>query len=374
MGEQCKAHAFHNDVVGSFLRPEYLKEAREQFAKGEITHEELTATEDKAIKALVEEQKAHGLKAVTDGEFRRSWWHFDFWWGLEGLGKEEVAQGKQFHDLETRAESVKLIGKLGGKNHPFVQHFKYLKSIAGDDVVARQSIPAPAQLIRKFVGDDGAFPENPYYADLDAFIDDLAKAYIEVIADLYAAGLRSLQLDDCSWGSLVDPEFKKKCEANGYDFDALADAFLRSNNAVLENLPEDLFVSTHVCRGNYRSSYHSSGSYEPVSAFLLGSEKADAFYLEYDSERAGGFEPLKDWDGESQVVLGLVTSKTPQLEDKEQIISRIREAQKYVPLEKLALSPQCGFSSTEEGNNLTEAEQWAKVDFIKEVVAEVWGA
>lgn len=363
---------FRSDIVGSFLRPGALKIARAKFKNNEISEEELRKIEDEEIIKLVKKEKAVGLKGVTDGEFRRSWWHFDFYWGLEGLAKQILEEGKQFNGMKTRAETVQIVGKLGGKNHPFVEHFKFLKNIAGDEVVPRQSVPAPAQLIRKFLGDDGAFPENLYYSNIDEFIVDLAKAYGEFISELYEAGCRSLQFDDCSWGSLVDKDYVAKCQSNGYKFDELAETFLRANNLALEYVPDDMFVSTHVCRGNYRSTFHSSGSYDPVEKYLLARENVDAFYLEFDSERAGGFEPLQYVPEGKKVVLGLVTTKNPGLEDKEYIKSRILEASKYVDLDNLFLSPQCGFSSTEEGNNLTEEQQWNKLHLIKEIADGIW--
>ena len=325
---------FRADFVGSFLRPKALKEARAQFAEGRIGAQELKSVEDRLIKDLIEKEKAHGLQDITDGEFRRAYWHLDFMWGLEGVEHIELEHGYQFHDEETTKGSTRLTGKLGGKNHPFVEHFKYVKH---------------------------------------QLIEDLASAYRQVIKDLYAAGCRNLQFDDCTWGMIIDDDYWKAMAGTGFTLEGEAERYLEVNNLALQDKPNDLVINTHICRGNYHSSWASKGAYDPVAPYVFAQENVDAFYLEYDDERSGSFEPLKYIPEDKQVVLGLITTKSPVLEDKEEVKRRIREAEKYVPLDRLCLSPQCGFASCEIGNKLTEAQQWAKIDLVTEIAKEVWG-
>jgi len=338
------------DHVGSFLRPATLVQAREDFAAGKISQSDLTKVEDQAIRDLVEKEIAAGLKSVTDGEFRRAYWHLDFFWGFGGIDHVQAAQGYQFHDETTKADSALVVGKITGANHPFVEHYKFLRDLVADvdGVEAKYTIPAPKQ------------------------------AYLQVIQDLYDAGLRTLQVDDCTWGVLVDDNFltawgaaqdKSKDEVRR----ELADLFLTFNNDVYQHVPAGLTVNTHVCRGNFHSTWASSGGYAPIAKELLGEEAVNAYFLEFDTDRAGGFEPLAEVTPGKGVVLGLLTSKSGQLENKDEVIARIKEASQYVPLENLYLSTQCGFASTEEGNILTEEDQWKKIGLIKEIVAEVWG-
>ncbi len=362
---------FRADVVGSFLRPERLKEARKNFEANKISKEELTKIEDELITDLVEKQKKAGLQSITDGEFRRITWHLDFFWGLEGVDHVVLEHGYKFHDEETIPDSAKIVGKVGfNPNHPFFEHFKFLKSIAGEGVSVRQTIPAPAQFFRELTRDEAAV--NKIYEDRRDLLEDIAKAYNLTIRKFYELGCRSIQLDDCTWGMLCDREYTNRVYSN-YSFHPIMEMYLELNNKALENLPEDLIITTHICRGNYHSTYSASGSYEPVAPYVLAKENVNAFFLEFDTERAGGFEPLRFVKKDAIVVLGLITSKFPKLEDKEAIKERIREATKYVPLDRLCLSPQCGFASCEVGNKLTENEQWAKVALVKEIVAEVWG-
>ena len=362
---------FRHDIVGSFLRPEALKEARRKFQDGEITPEELKKVEDEEIVKLVAKQKEVGLKAVTDGEFRRSWWHLDFMWGLDGVEKAEVEKGYRFQGEETRAETARLTGKIGFSSHPFVEHFKFLKNVAGDDVVARQAIPAPAQFLAELQRPENIRITEAIYGSREELIDDIAQAYRTAILAFYEAGCRSLQLDDCTWGMLCDQNYWKTRHAAGEDVSQIAETYARLNEAAVRDLPEDLIVTTHVCRGNYHSTWASSGGYEPVAEKLFGIGNIDAFYLEFDTERAGDFAPLR-FLKDRQVVLGLHSSKTGELEDKEQIVNRIKEATRFVDLEHICLSPQCGFASTEEGNILTEEQQWQKLAFIKEIADEIW--
>ncbi len=364
---------FRFDYVGSFLRPAHLKQARADFEAGQITKAELESIENEAITDLIKKQKAAGYPVITDGEFRRSYWHLDFMWGLEGIKHIELDHGYFFHGEETTHGSVHVTGKISGKQHPFVEHFKFVKQFEDEHTIARQTIPAPAQLLAELFREDNGTQTLAVYPDLEELIQDIAQAYRTVIRDLYDAGCRNIQLDDCTWGMFCD---KNYWEARQKDFVSLeeeAAKYLRLNNLALENAPEDLVLTTHVCRGNYHSTWASSGGYEPIAPFLFANENVSAYYLEFDDERSGGFEPLRFVSDDKKVVLGLVTSKSPILEEKEVIKKRIAKAAKYIPLDRLYLSPQCGFASCEIGNKLTEEEQWAKLALVKEIAKEVWG-
>lgn len=368
---------FRYDIVGSFLRPEKLKNAREKFNNGEISHDELTEVENHAIIDLIKQEEAVGLKAVTDGEFRRSYWHLDFFWGLQGVKHVNLKHGYFFHDEETRNDSAQVVGKISGENHPFVEHFKFVRDHVTAGIQVKQTIPAPAQFLEELIRPENQASVKNAYASLDELDHDVATAYHQVIEDLYAAGCRTLQLDDCTWGIAVNnfANLKKKDpNADTSQLKELQERFLKVNNAAIENLPDDLTINTHVCRGNYHSTWAAAGGYGPVADTLLAQENVQAFYLEYDSDRAGGFEPLAKVPEDKYVVLGLVTSKSGELEDRETIIKRIHEAAKFHPLDKLCLSPQCGFASTEEGNILTVEQQWNKIKFVKEIAADVWNA
>ena len=362
---------FRYDFVGSFLRPDELKESRRAFENGEISSDELTDVEDKAIETLIEKQKALGLKSITDGEFRRSWWHLDFMWGLGGVEKTEVDHGYKFNAIETRAESARLTGKLSGSNHPFIDHFKFVKQFEDDNTIARQTIPAPAQFLSELYRPENIGSTEAVYPEKSELLKDIAVAYQTFIQELYDAGCRNLQLDDCTWGMIVDENYWKS-RSDNVSVSELSREFVDLNNEAIRNRPSDLIVNTHVCRGNYRSQWASSGAYDTVADILFGEENVDGYYLEFDTERAGGFESLKKISGDKLVVLGLVSSKTRALEDKQEIIERIETAAQYIDKDRLCLSPQCGFASTEEGNMLTEEEQWNKMKLVKEIADEVW--
>ena len=367
---------FRCDIVGSFLRPDVLKQARADFNAGIIDAAQLKTVEDVAIRDLVAKQKAAGLKVVTDGEFRRSYWHLDFMWGLQGIERRASREGYMFHDEETTADTAVVTGPISGENHPFVEHFKFVQALAGDDHVARQTIPAPIQTFSEVTLDrcDGQQESlRGVYATDEELADAIAAAYRQVIADLYAAGCRNIQFDDCTWGIYCDTDFVAKTGMQAVDIQKVSELGVALNNAAIEDAPEDLVINTHVCRGNYHSTYAFEGGYDPVAPYLFAHENVNAFYLEFDTPRAGGFEPLEHVAEGKKVVLGLITSKQPGLEDKEAVKARIKEASKYVPLENLYLSPQCGFASCEIGNKLTEEEQWAKIALIQEIAAEVWG-
>lgn len=367
---------FRCDIVGSFLRPDVLKQARADFNAGIIDAAQLKTVEDVAIRDLVAKQKAAGLKVVTDGEFRRSYWHLDFMWGLQGIERRMSREGYMFHDEETTADTAVVTGPISGENHPFVEHFKFVQALAGGGHVARQTIPAPIQTFSEVTLDrcDGQQESlRGVYATDEELADAIAAAYRQVIADLYAAGCRNIQFDDCTWGIYCDTDFVAKTGMQAVDIQKVSELGVALNNAAIEGAPEDLVINTHVCRGNYHSTYAFEGGYDPVAPYLFAHENVDAFYLEFDTPRAGGFEPLAHVAEGKKVVLGLITSKQPGLEDKEVVKARIKEASKYVPLENLYLSPQCGFASCEIGNKLTEEEQWAKIALIQEIAAEVWG-
>lgn len=364
---------FKADIVGSFLRPQAIKDARAQFNAGVIPAERLKEVEDSCIAELIEKQIAHGLHVITDGEYRRSYWHLDFMWGLQGVEHIELDHGYQFHDEETTHGSLKLTGKIGGKNHPFVEHFKFVRQFERPGVIAKQTIPAPAQFYAELFREENGKDTNKIYPNNDELISDIANAYRQVIKDLYDAGCRNLQFDDCTWGMVCDAKFWASMAGAGYDMKALQETYLKVNNLALENLPKDLTVTTHVCRGNYHSTWASEGAYDAVAETLFARENVDAFYLEFDDYRSGSFKPLKFIPNGKKVVLGLITTKSPVLEDKDAIVKRIREASAYIPLERLHLSPQCGFASCEIGNKLTEKEEWDKIRLVQEIAHEVWG-
>ncbi|MFZ0846910.1 MAG: 5-methyltetrahydropteroyltriglutamate--homocysteine S-methyltransferase [Pseudolabrys sp.] len=360
---------FRADHVGSILRTAPVKQARAQREKGEITPAQLKAVEDREIEKIIKKQEEVGLQLATDGEFRRAWWHFDFFSTLDGVELYELDHGIQFQGVQTKMQSIKVTGKIGFSNHPMLEHFKFLK--AHTKVMPKMTIPAPS--VMHFRLEPGAVSKD-FYASRDAIFDDLAMAYQKAIMAFYDAGCRYLQWDDTAWAYLCSKDELKKAKDRGLDVDHLQETYTACINKALEAKPADMTITTHVCRGNFRSTWISSGGYEPVAANMLGKCNYDGYFLEYDSERAGGFEPLRFLPkGNKIIVLGLVTSKSGRLEPRDDLKKRIDEAAKIVPLEQLALSPQCGFASTEEGNVLAEEEQWAKLKMIVELSKEVWG-
>ena len=365
---------FRYDYVGSFLRPAALKEARAGYEAGTITREELKAAEDAAIRDLVSKQKALGYHVITDGEFRRATWHLDFMWGFSGVGHHKTKEGLPFHGEQAMIDDTYLTGKISLEGeHPFVEHYRFVKALEDADTVAKQTIPAPAQFLAQLTMPFARANTAKYYDDTQELVDDLVEGYHRVIRQLYDAGCRNIQFDDCTWGMLVDPAAKGIYMTDEKVLKKIQEQYLAINNRAIEGKPEDLVINTHICRGNYHSTFASRGAYDEVAAVLFAKENVNAFYLEYDDARSGGFAPLASVSGDKKVVLGLVTTKSPKLEVKESVIARIREAAKYVPLERLYLSPQCGFASCEIGNKLTEEEQWAKLKLVKEIAEEVWG-
>jgi 5-methyltetrahydropteroyltriglutamate--homocysteine methyltransferase len=359
---------FRADHVGSLLRTAPVKDARQKREKGEITDAQLKEVEDREIEKVIRKQEEIGLKLATDGEFRRMWWHFDFFGGLDGVEIYQLDHGIQFQGVQTRPLSIRVKDKIGFSDHPMLEHFKFLK--AHSKVTPKMTIPSPS--VMHFRLEPGAVSKD-VYASRDAIFDDLAAAYQQAIRAFYAAGCRYLQFDDTAWAYLCSHEELKKGRERGLDVDHLQETYTNCINKALEAKPADMVITTHVCRGNFRSTFISSGGYEPVAESLLAKCNYDGYFLEYDTDRAGGFEPLRFLPkGRKQVVLGLVTSKSGTLEKKDDIKRRIDEAAKFAPLEQFCLSPQCGFASTEEGNVLAEEEQWAKLRMIVEVADEVW--
>lgn len=364
---------FRYDIVGSFLRPSALKDARLKYQNGEITTEQLNEVENAEIVKLVQKQKEVGLQAVTDGEFRRSWWHLDFFWGLDGVERTIIEEGYRFNGATSRPETARLSGKISYSSHPFVAHYAFLKEAAGKDVVARQSIPAAAQFLFELDRADNKESTQAIYPNRQELLSDIAGAYKASILAFYEAGCRSIQIDDCTWGALCDQQFIAVMEQIGVNVEEYANELAKLNEEVVSGLPEDLVVTTHVCRGNYVSTFAGvGGGYEPIAQTLLSIDNYSGFYLEFDTERAGDFKPLRFLKDNQQVVLGLFSSKFGELENKEDILKRIEEATQYVDLDRICLSPQCGFASTEEGNHLTEEQQWRKLAFIKEIAEELW--
>lgn len=362
---------FRADMVGSLLRTAPVKEVRASHEAGKLSDAELKAIEDREIVKIVRKQQEVGLKLATDGEFRRSWWHFDFYGMLDGVKIVDIDHGIQFQGVQTKPKAVKITGRIDFSDHPMIEHFKFLKATCGAGITPKMTIPSPSVL--HFRLEPGAVSKDAY-SNRDAIFDDLAAAYQKAVKAFYDAGCRYLQFDDTAWAYLCSQEELKKARDRGLDVDHLQDTYMQTINKVLEAKPADMIVTTHVCRGNFRSTWISSGGYEPVAQNLLGRCNYDGYFLEYDSERAGGFEPLRFLpEGDKVVVLGLVTSKSGTLEKKEDVERRIAEANRFVALDQLALSPQCGFASTEEGNVLAEEEQWAKLRMITEIAEETWG-
>ncbi len=359
---------FRADHVGSLLRPTALKDARAKFAKGELTADALKEVEDREIERVIKKQEEVGLKSVTDGEFRRSWWHLDFLWGLDGAEKHVMDEGVAFAAVTTRNEGVKVTGKLGSKSHPMIEHYKFVA--AHTKQMPKITIPSPSAIY----GRPMRTPiDKSVYPTMDAFFDDLGQAYKKAVRGFADAGCRYLQLDEVFIAMLCDPKYREQMKARGDDPQKLGELYGDLINTAMSDIPADMRITMHLCRGNYKSTFMGSGGYEAEQEILFNRIKVHGYFMEYDSERAGGFEPLKLVPKDRQVVLGLVTTKTGQLESKDNLKRRIEEATKYISLDQLCLSPQCGFASTEEGNTLAEDEQWAKLRMIVELADEVWG-
>ena len=361
---------YRADHVGSILRSAPIKDARAKRERGEITAADLKQVEDREIENIIKKQEDIGLQLATDGEYRRSWWHLDFCWGLTGVEKITLDHGIKFRGVETRPEGYRITGKLDfPADHPMLDHFRFLK--AHTKVTPKMCIPAPPVMHFRLPKD--GIPKN-VYPDMDGFFDDLGQTYKKAVKAFYDAGCRYLQFDDTVWAYLCSQEEMKAARERMPMADDLPAIYQRVINTTLEAKPADMKITTHVCRGNFRSTWVSEGGYEPVAERLLGGVNYDGYFLEYDTDRAGGFEPLRFLPkGNKMVVLGLVTSKSGALERKDDVKRRIDEAAKFAPLDQFCLSPQCGFASTEEGNVLAEEQQWAKLRMIVETAKEVWG-
>ena len=363
---------YRYDFVGSFLRPQALKEAKNAYQNGELPKEEFDKIVDEEVSKVVVKQKELGFHVITDGEFRRSFWHLDFMWGFDGVAHENTGNGVKFDAELAVLDDTYLVGKIKAKPHPFVEGFRFLKQFEDENTVAKYTIPAPAQMFQQMIIPENHESTRKFYSTNEDLIQDIGTAYQDVIKQFYEAGCRNLQLDDCTWGAIVGDAAKQRYKLLGIDLEEVKAQLLAVNNLALEGKPEDMVITSHICRGNYHSTFFASGAYDSVADYVFAKENVDALLLEYDDARSGGFEPLSKVSGDKKVVLGLITTKTPELENKEDIIARIYEAAKYIPLDRLCLSPQCGFASCEIGNKLTEEEQWAKLKLVKEIAEEVW--
>ena len=359
---------FRADMVGSLLRTAPLKDARETFKAGQIDAAALKAVEDAEIIKIIRKQEEIGLNGITDGEFRRAYWHFDFLEQLDGVTSIDGDSGMNFKGGVGVPKALRITGKVGYSGHPMVDHFRFVKD--NTSRTAKMTIPGPSMLHyrggRKMMN-MGVYPE------MDAFYADVGNAYAKAVADFYGAGCRYLQLDDISFAYLCDPEQRQMLKDRGDDPEKQPDIYAGMVRTALANKPADLTITMHLCRGNFRSTFIASGGYEPVAEVLFNAMPVDGYFMEWDTDRAGGFEPLRFLPKGKTVVLGLVTSKTGTLEHKDDIRRRIDEASKFVSLDQLCLSPQCGFASTQEGNTLAEEEQWAKLRMIVELAKDVWG-
>ena len=358
------------DHVGSLLRPVALRGARAQHAAGTLPAEALRQIEDRSIREVVRMQEEIGLQAVTDGEYRRAFWHYDFLAGLDGVEMVEVATGIQFSGgAQVRPVAPAVTGRLAYSTDHMVDHFAFLKANTG--VTPKQSIPSPTALHYRG-GRKGI--SAAVYPEIEGFFHDLGLAYQQAIAAFARAGCTYLQLDEVYLAYLCDPNQHTELRARGEDPERLLPAYIQLINLALAERHAGMRLAMHLCRGNFRSSWIAQGGYEPVADLLFNTIGIDVYFMEYDTERAGGFEPLRFLPPNKMVVLGLVTSKTGVLEDKDALKRRIDQAARYAPLDQLALSPQCGFASTEEGNVLTYDEQRAKLALVVEVAHEIWGA
>jgi 5-methyltetrahydropteroyltriglutamate--homocysteine methyltransferase len=359
---------FRADHVGSLLRPAALRKARERRARDEITPAQLKDIEDREIERVIKKQEDIGLQSITDGEFRRSWWHLDFLWGLDGVEKHVMDAGIAFAAVTTRNEGLKITGKVGFSDHPMIEHFRFVASQAKR--TPKITIPAPSAAYGRPIPTP---IDREVYPKLDAFFDDLGQAYKKAVRAFADAGCRSLQLDEVFIAMLCDPKYRQAMKDRGDDPEKLGELYGDLINTAMSDIPPDMTITMHMCRGNYKSTFMGSGGYEAEQEILFNRIKVHGYFMEYDTERAGGFEPLRLVPKDRHVVLGLVTTKTGRLEAKDEIRRRIDEATRYISLDQLCLSPQCGFASTEEGNALAEDEQWAKLRMIVELADDVWG-
>jgi len=360
---------FRADHVGSLLRTSSLKEARAKREKGQFSAEELKAIEDREIVAVIKKQEEIGLQAVTDGEFRRAFWNYDFLGALPGaeayLGERKI----KFQGVNPKPMMMRVTGKLGNfSDHPMLEHFRFVKEHTR--ALPKMTIPSPSSMHFRY-GREG-IPES-IYPDMTDFYRDLGQTYRKAVRAFADAGCRYLQLDEVNFAYLCDPKLRTQVGDRGDNPEKLPQVYSGMINTAVSDIPKDMTIAMHLCRGNFQSTFVASGGYEPVAEILFNTINVHGYFLEYDSDRAGGFEPLRFVPKGKTIVLGLITSKSGRLESKDDIKRRIDEAAKFVPLEQLCLSPQCGFASTEEGNILAENEQWAKLRLIVEIASEIWG-
>ncbi len=360
---------FRADHVGSLLRPAALKQARARRENGEITAEALKAIEDREIISVIKKQEDVGLKSITDGEFRRAFWNYDFLGELDGaeayLGERKI----KFEGVNPRPMMMRVTGKLGTfSGHPMLEHFKFLKEHTS--ATPKMTIPSPSSMHFRYGRD--AVPAS-IYPDMSDFYRDLGDTYRQAVRAFADVGCRYLQLDEVNFTYLCDPKLREQVASRGDDPSSLPLVYADMINAAISDIPSDMAITMHLCRGNFQSTFVASGGYEPVAEILFNKINVNGYFMEYDSERAGGFEPLRFVPKGKTVVLGLVTSKSGKLESKDELKRRIDEAARFIPLDQFCLSPQCGFASTEEGNILAEDEQWAKLRMIVEIANEVWG-
>jgi 5-methyltetrahydropteroyltriglutamate--homocysteine methyltransferase len=361
---------FRADHVGSLLRPKILLEARQRYHTQEISKAELRQIEDQHIREVVKKQEAVGLRSITDGEFRRAFFHLDFLEQLEGVTVTgSIAASSDAHEkVGFTPPRLTVTGKLRHVKNIQVDDFNYLKAQVSQ--TPKVSIPSPTMV--HFRGGRQAI-DIEAYPDMDEFFEDLAQCYRDEIKALYEAGCRYIQMDDTNLAYLCDPKMRAGAVERGDDPNDLPRTYAALINAVIDNRPADLTVAVHLCRGNYRSTWFAEGGYEPVAEVLFNELNADAYFLEYDDERSGDFTPLRFVPENKTVVLGLVTTKRAELEPQPELIKRVKAASVYVPLDHLCLSPQCGFSSTVEGNEITAEDQWAKLELVVNTAREIWG-
>jgi 5-methyltetrahydropteroyltriglutamate--homocysteine methyltransferase len=360
---------FRADHVGSLLRTAPLKEARAKREKGEIDAAALKRVEDREIEKIIKRQEDIGLKSVTDGEFRRAFWNYDFLGRLDGveayLGERKI----KFQGVQPKPMMLRVTGKLGTfSSHPMIEHFKFVQAHA--KAVPKMTIPSPSSLHFRYGRD--AVPAS-IYPEMADFYRDLGQTYRQAVRAFADAGCRYLQLDEVNFTYLCDPKLRAQVADRGDDPEQLPSTYAGMINAAISDIPDDMTITMHLCRGNFQSTFVASGGYEPVAEILFNTINVHGYFMEYDSDRAGGFEPLRFVPKGKTVVLGLVTSKSGRLESKDELKRRLDEATRFIELDQLCLSPQCGFASTEEGNLLAEEEQWAKLKMIVEVAEEVWG-
>jgi len=367
---------YRADHVGSLLRPDRVHQARIRYhadrlgPDGFATCDELKAIEDEAIREAVKMQESVGLKAVTDGEFRRSFWHFDFMGALTGLELEERNIGVQFHGLKLRPIFPTIKGRIDfPDDHPMLDHYRYLASIA--KVQPKISIPGPSACHFRTAPADIAPPE---YADLDVLFGDISKAYRKAVAAFYDAGCRYLQMDDIFFAYLCDPKHRAEKQAQGVDPDWLIGQYAKMMHDAIDGRPDDLVIAMHLCRGNYKSTWAADGAYDPAADAVFNQTGVDVYFMEYDTERAGGLEPLRLLPkGKKRVLPGFITTKTPHLESIDDLKKRFEEASKYADIDQLGIAPQCGFASTEEGNALTPDQQKKKLELVVRTAEAIWG-